>query len=83
MTDNKGMQICSCNIPKFMIEIMRKLCEFGIAPSRSEYVRIALRNQIERDWEIIQELGGKIDYQSVDIVKREINTILQYGGEWA
>ena len=43
------MCIVTINLPESSLDYMRKLNEFGFTPSRSEYVRRAVSNQIEED----------------------------------
>ena len=43
------MVIITVNIPEVYLKHIQKLMDFGIANSRSEYVRHCVRNQVARD----------------------------------
>jgi len=43
------LKIITCNIPLEHLKYVQKLMDWGIVPSRSEYIRRAVGNQIERD----------------------------------
>ena len=53
MRDEKGrnleLKIVTCNFPIKHINYIKKLIEYGLVPSRSEYVRRAVGNQIADD----------------------------------
>ena len=46
-----SMKIVTCNLPRKHLAYINKLLEWGIVPSRSEYVRVAVANQIRNDFE--------------------------------
>ena len=48
-TPHGEMVIITVNVPKYMLKHVQVLMGRGITPSRSEYFRRAVSNQIERD----------------------------------
>jgi len=49
-------KIVTVNIPVIDLKYIQKLMDEGITFSRSEYIRVAVRNQINRDTKIIKHM---------------------------
>ncbi|MEM1538359.1 MAG: ribbon-helix-helix domain-containing protein [Candidatus Nezhaarchaeales archaeon] len=43
------MKVVTVKLPEFLLKKLDELVEAGIFPSRSEAIRTALRNQIEKE----------------------------------
>lgn len=52
-----GLRIVTVNIPQKYLDFIAKLQEWGITPSRSEYVRIAVMKQITEDLKIASTIS--------------------------
>ena len=50
---NPKMRIITCNIPEPHIKIIEKFIAYGFHCSRSEYIRLALKNQIDKDLQLM------------------------------
>ena len=48
------MKIITINVPRIDLYYIQKLMDVGLVPSRSEYIRNAIRNQINRDLELVR-----------------------------
>ena len=48
------MKIITINVPRIDLYYIQKLMDVGLVPSRSEYIRNAMRNQINSDLEIVR-----------------------------
>jgi Arc/MetJ-type ribon-helix-helix transcriptional regulator len=49
------MQIISLNIPGVYIDVIKKLLDQGLYPSRSEFVRVALRTFLKRELKMVEK----------------------------
>ncbi len=47
------MKIVTCNLPELDLIFIDRMIMAGIVPSRSEYVRLALREAVRRDFKIV------------------------------
>ena len=50
-----NLKIITANIHEQDIKIIAKFIEYGIAASRSDYIRQAVRNQIKEDYKYIKK----------------------------
>lgn len=50
------MQIVTVNLPSIYIDAIAKLTEQGMFPSRSEAIRVALRNFLKSELEMVESL---------------------------
>jgi Arc/MetJ-type ribon-helix-helix transcriptional regulator len=50
------MQIVTVNIPRIYVDVMTKLTTQGLYPSRSELMRIAIREFIIRELELLENI---------------------------
>ncbi len=48
------LKIITINVPRLDLYYIQKLMDVGLVPSRSEYIRNAVRNQINRDLELVR-----------------------------
>jgi Arc/MetJ-type ribon-helix-helix transcriptional regulator len=48
------MQIISLNIPGVYIDVIEKLLDQGLYPSRSEFVRVALTKFLKRELQVVE-----------------------------
>ena len=53
---NPGLKVVTCNVPIPYLKYVDKLMKLGICPSRSEYVRRALGEQILRDFYMLDKM---------------------------
>lgn len=52
------LKIVTINVPKLDLYYIQKMLDAGLVPSRSEYIRVAIRNQINADLETVRyEIG--------------------------
>lgn len=65
--EEHDLKIVTCNIPKKHLEYIRKLLEWGIVPSRSEYVRHAIADQISRDFETKKYVEEVIEADEIKV----------------
>lgn len=56
-----GLKIVTVNLPEIDLEYIEMIIKVGFVPSRSEYVRVAVRNQINADIERINSQEGIIN----------------------
>lgn len=50
------MKIVTINLPEPFIDALAKLTEYGLYPSRSEAIRVALRDFLSKELQIAQKL---------------------------
>lgn len=50
------MKICTINLPEPFLAALEKLTEYGLYPSRSEAIRVALRDFLSKELQIAQKL---------------------------
>ena len=55
------MRIVTVNIPKPYLKHIQRLLDIGLCPSRSEYIRWAVGNQITRDFEREKKMAELIN----------------------
>ncbi len=48
------LKIITINVPRLDLYYIQKFMDAGLVPSRSEYVRNAIRNQINADFETVR-----------------------------
>ena len=49
------MKIVTINLPKPFLDTLEKLTEYGLYPSRSEAIRVALRDFLSKELQIAQK----------------------------
>ena len=64
---NTELKVITCNIPKPYLKYVDKLQKKGICPSRSEYIRRAIGEQILRDFYMLD----KIETQTIENIAFE------------
>ncbi len=50
------MKIVTINLPEPFLDALEKLTEYGLYPSRSEAIRVALRDFLAKELQIAQKL---------------------------
>ena len=53
--NHNRMRVITSNLPQNELKIIEKFIEWGMAPSRSEYIRKAIRHQIDHDYEFVKK----------------------------
>ena len=53
---NPELKVITCNVPKPFLRYIEKLRHKGICPSRSEYIRRAIGEQILRDFYMLDKI---------------------------
>ncbi len=48
------LKVITINVPRLDLYYIQKLMDVGLVPSRSEYIRNAIRNQINADLETVR-----------------------------
>lgn len=57
MSETKSeLRIITVNIPKKYLEYIKKLQEWGLTPSRSEYIRNVVMRQIKEDLDLAKSI---------------------------
>jgi Arc/MetJ-type ribon-helix-helix transcriptional regulator len=69
------MKIVTINLPEPFLAGLEKLTEYGLYPSRSEAIRVALRDFLSRELQIAQKLK-QVQEEMHDGESVEISTIL-------
>lgn len=58
---NPKMKIMTINVPEPYIKYIEKFIEYGLIPSRSEWIRTAMKEQIREDLYFIETLEKETD----------------------
>lgn len=68
--NHRRMRVITSNLPQKYLDEIEKFMEWGITPSRSEYIRRAINTQINIDHELIKDtdnvIAGKYDHIKFD-----------------
>ena len=66
-----NMQIVTVNVPESYLEMIRILLnlEDGIFPSRSELIRVAVRNRLVIDMKMMENIVEEEPYDEVNLVR--------------
>ncbi len=59
--DHKRMRVITSNLPQKYLDEIEKFMEWGITPSRSEYIRRAIGTQLKIDHEFIKDTDKVIE----------------------
>jgi len=63
------MAIVTVNLPKKMIKIIEKIRVWGLTPSRSEYVRNAVREAINVDLKFMDKVDAVIESEEPNTIR--------------
>ena len=62
-TDFESLRIVTCNLSELDLNYIEELVRQKISSSRSEYIRVAVRNQINQDLQVIKHQYEVIEDQ--------------------
>ena len=76
------MRVVTINVPENYLVAIRRLCGVGeqdLYPSRSEFVRVAIKNQLLRDFELQKILTdpGIIEVKTADDFNKRLYKIIK------
>jgi len=63
------MCIVTINLPEKYLLYIKKLTEWGITPSRSEYIRSMAKEIIKKDFEFIKKVDEVIEADEIKVEK--------------
>ena len=61
------LKIITCNLPLEILKYIQKLMDWGLVPSRSEYVRAAVTNQVREDLETKKYVEEVIETDEIKV----------------
>lgn len=72
------LKIITVNIALEHLKYIQQLLDWGLVPSRSEYVRLAIANQLRRDFETKKYVSGVVEKK---VGNRNMIRIPGYNGD--
>ncbi len=71
------MKICTCNLPEPFISAMQKLIEeYGLYPSRSELIRVAVREFLIKELKVLDKFNEYAEAKpEIDPVPKRVQNI--------
>ena len=82
VTNTKGtLRIITINVPTKYLSFIDKCVEYGLHPSRSEYIRDAIENQLKDDFQFMDRLDYAInEFDNVEFDPTKYVRIPGYNG---
>lgn len=59
-SNHAPLKIITVNIPEIYLDYIQELMDEGICPSRSEYIRWCVGNQIKKDFKMLKRMKRKM-----------------------
>ena len=69
MDEGARMAIVTVNLPKKILKVIEKIRVWGLTPSRSEYVRNAVREAINVDLNFMDKVDAVIESEEPNIIR--------------